>query len=282
MAARKRMIDIGVNLTDPVFRGQYRGKQCHADDFPQILSRAKQVGVDKMIITGTTVAESKQARQLAHAHDGLYYTVGCHPTRCKEFEQDRKGQPRNPDEYLSALKDIITEELRRPDPRVVAIGEFGLDYDRLQFCPKDVQIRYYERQFELAEHFKLPLFLHNRNTGDDFVNITKKNRSRFTTGVVHSFTGTLEELHMLLSLDLYIGVNGCSMKTSENLEAVKAIPINRLMIETDAPYCDIKPAHASHKYLTPEISGLLPASKKKEKFELGSMVKGRNEPCQTV
>ena len=76
------------------------------------------------------------------------------------------------------------------------------------------------------------MFLHNRNTGDDFVNMIKANRHRFTNGVVHSFTSTVEEMKQLVDLGLYIGINGCSLKTEENLQVVKEIPRDRLMIET--------------------------------------------------
>jgi len=81
------------------------------------------------------------------------------------------------------------------------------------------------------------MYLHNRNTGSDFYDIVRKNRDRFSTGVVHSFTGGVEEVKQIVELDLYIGINGCSFKTQENLETLKAIPLDRIMLETDAPYC---------------------------------------------
>lgn len=81
------------------------------------------------------------------------------------------------------------------------------------------------------------MYLHNRNTGDDFYNIVKENRHRFSTGVVHSFTGTADEVKRIVELDLYIGVNGCSLKTQENIDTLKTIPLDRIMLETDSPYC---------------------------------------------
>ncbi|KAL7333956.1 hypothetical protein PS15p_202792 [Mucor circinelloides] len=273
-----KFIDIAANMTDPMYRGLYRGKQAHADDLALVLKRAREGGVEKIIITGTNLEESKEAIEAIQTNDQaegfLYSTVGCHPTRCSEFEEHKDG----PQAYYDELLKLATSS-----KSVVAIGECGLDYDRLHFCDKETQKKYFAVQFDLAEKTQLPMFLHNRNTGNDFLELVKANRHKFKHGVVHSFTGSLEEMKMLVDLDLYIGVNGCSMKTAENLEVVKAIPQDRLMIETDAPWCDIRPTHASYahmKNVSPEeMKVYSPPSKKKEKFEMGCMVKSRNEPC---
>lgn len=159
--------------------------------------------------------------------------------------------------------------------KVVAIGECGLDYDRLHFCPAEIQKKYFEKQFELAYATKLPMFLHMRTAADDFCEIMERNKNRFTAGVTHSFTDSAEDRDKLLSFNnMYIGVNGCSLKTSENLDVVRDIPIERLMIETDSPYCEIKNTHAGIKL----VKSVWP-SKKKEKYDQDSIVKGRNEPC---
>lgn len=107
----------------------------------------------------------------------------------------------------------------------------------------------FPRHFELTEEFNLPMYLHSRNTDGDFVRIVKENRSRFPTGVVHSFTGTAEEVKEFIDLDLFIGLNGCSLKTQENLDVVKTIPLDRIMLETDCPYCDIRNSHAGSKHV---------------------------------
>ncbi|ONM58779.1 Sodium/hydrogen exchanger 2 [Zea mays] len=122
--------------------------------------------------------------------------------------------------------------------QVVAVCECGLDYDRLQFCPTDMQ-------------------------------------KKFPGGVTHSFTDSTEDQDRLLSFEkMFIGVNGSSLKTNGNLEVVRGIPVERLMMETDSPYCDIINTHAGSQY----VKSVWP-SKKKEKYEPDSTVKGRNEPC---
>ncbi|EQC34069.1 TatD DNase [Saprolegnia diclina VS20] len=260
-----RLIDIGANLTDPMFVGNYRGKQKHESDLRQVLDRAFANHVEKIIVTGGSLSESKEALRLARTHEKLHCTVGVHPTRCSEFLAD-------PDAYMAELTQVCRDGMS--DKKVVAVGEFGLDYDRLEFCPKDVQQTYFTRQFELARATKLPLFLHNRNTGSDFTDMIRRHRDDFTDGVVHSFTGSKEEAQALLDLGLYIGINGCSLKTAENLDVVKMIPSDQLMLETDAPWCDIRPTHAGYSHVQTTFP-----TKKMEKFVLGECVKGRNEPC---
>ncbi|CAB5210358.1 putative deoxyribonuclease TATDN1-like protein [Rhizophagus irregularis] len=268
-----RFIEIGANLTDPIFNGVYRGVQAHTGDFKEMLQRTRNAGVEKIIVTAGTVKEAEEAIKLVNTYENLFMTVGCHPTRCKEFEKDPEG----PDGYYQKLLNIA-----KSSDKVVAIGECGLDYDRLYFCPKATQLKYFERQFDLAEETGLPMFLHNRNTGNDFMDLIQKHRHRFKNGIMHSITCTMEEMERAVSLDLYLGINGCSLKTHENLEVAKKVPIEKLMLETDAPWCDIRPTHASYKHLNLSKEEELlykPPTRKKEKFELGFMVKGRNEPC---
>ena len=139
--------------------------------------------------------------------------------------------------YMDALRTLVTSNR----DKVVAIGECGLDYDRLEFCPQDLQMKYFRRQVQLAVELRMPLFLHNRNTGGDFLEVMRAYRDRMREagvgGVVHSFDGSMEEMKALTGeLGLFIGVNGCSMKTEENVEVVRAIPMEYLLVETDAPW----------------------------------------------
>ncbi|XP_065857327.1 uncharacterized protein [Euphorbia lathyris] len=263
-----RMIDIAVNFTDGMFNGIYNGKQCHVADIATVLSRAWSAGVDRIIVTGGSLEESKNALAIAETDGRLFCTVGVHPTRCKEFEDSG-----DPEQHFKALLSLAKEGIQKG--KVVAIGECGLDYDRLHFCPADVQKKYFEKQFELAYATKLPMFLHMRAAAEDFCEIMERNKDKFSAGVTHSFTGSAEERDKLLLFNnMYIGVNGCSLKMAENLDVVKGIPVERMMIETDSPYCEIKSTHAGINF----VKSIWP-SKKKEKYDQNSIVKGRNEPC---
>ena len=276
-----RLIDIACNLTDGMFRGVYSGKQAHEDDLLDVLKRAKKNGVETIIITGTTLNESKKAIQMANdpllacddnTFPKLYATVGCHPTRCLEFEEkDIKAE-----EYMEQLR-----QLTDPKNKVVAAGEFGLDYLRIMFCPVDCQRKYFELQLQnltrRGDGTMLPLFLHCRNAADDMIEILSRNREYFKHGVVHSFDGTLEQARQFMDLGLCIGLNGCSLRTEQNLEVVSQLPVDKILLETDAPYCDIRSTHPSFKHVKTTFE-----SRKKEKFEKGLQVRSRNEPCNIV
>ncbi|KAK1287019.1 hypothetical protein QJS10_CPB19g01317 [Acorus calamus] len=195
-------------------------------------------------VTGGSLEESKEALAIAETDGRLFCTVGVHPTRCKEFEEN--GNPRS-------------------------ISRRWCHWRRRG----SIRERYFEKQFELAEAVKLPMFLHMRAAAEDFSDILARNKHRFNGGVAHSFTGSMEDLDKLLSFDnLFLGINGCSLKTADNLHVLSSIPVERMMIETDSPYCEIKNTHAGVKF----VKSVWP-SKKKEKYDPDSTVKGRNEPC---
>jgi len=282
-----------------------------------MLHRAWDIGVEKIMVTAGCLKDVDEALLVCAKHTNLCTTVGVHPTRCMEFlplplqqqfqlEQDAQQAaaaesssnattvmftPEELETYandhmqkliakFSSKNDNEKNNSSRVNQKIVAIGEFGLDYDRLHFCPRNIQQQFFERQLVAlcGAMPQLPLFLHNRASTQDFMDIINRHAHLFSYGVVHSFTGTEEELNLILAnKKLFIGVNGCSLKTPENLLVVKQIPLDRIMIETDAPYCDIRSTHASFKFMKTQF-----AEKKREKFEKNNTVKGRNEPCRVV
>lgn len=213
------MIDIGANLTHPAFRY----------DLEAVLARARQAGVQTIVVTGTTVEESRAAGALAASRpDMLYATAGVHPHHARDCNS-------------STLRELT--DLSR-DPRCVAIGECGLDFNR-NYSPHPDQEKWFVAQLELGLALNKPLFLHSRDTHPRFAEILKAHG--VSRAVAHCFTGEKEELRAYLALGLYIGITGwiCDERRGRHLlELVKEIPRDRLLLETDAPYLtprDLKP-----------------------------------------
>ena len=153
------------------------------------------------------------------------------------------------------------------------------DYDRLELCPKDVQLEYFARQLDIAVEVNLPLFLHSRAAHEDFTRLLRERLEKLPKrGVVHSFTGTEEEMLELVEMGFDIGINGCSMKTKDNIEVVKKVPLDRIQLETDGPWCEMRPSQASAEFVR-DMGEVQWSSVKKEKWVEGAMIKGRNEPC---
>ncbi|KAL8365108.1 hypothetical protein RB595_004093 [Gaeumannomyces hyphopodioides] len=303
---KPRYVDIGINLADPIFRGRSGGKQRHPDDLHAVVQRAKEVGCTKLIVTGSSFRSSRDALQLADEFPGtVYSTAGIHPCSSAIFGPkhphhheaadeehtaacDPDPSKPVPDEHepdlarsaqiIADLRALVRSGSAPADKggsssprhhRLVAFGEFGLDYDRLHFCPKSLQRHSFAAQLDLVASLAspppsasspdpplaLPLFLHSRAAHRDFVSaLTAAFGPRLERlprgGVVHSFTGTAEEARELTTdLGLYVGVNGCSFKTADNCDVVRALPLDRLMIETDGPWCEVRPSHEGWKYL---------------------------------
>ncbi|CAB9522957.1 Putative deoxyribonuclease TATDN1 [Seminavis robusta] len=284
-----RFVDIGANLLDDRFtKGVYHEKPRHEPDFDQVVERAAKVGVRHIIMTAGTIEESanavQQVRKLRQAQQstGIHFscTVGVHPTRClQEFVQGEDDDDGKDDEArLQRLLEIAKDGMT--DQSVVAIGEIGLDYDRLQFTPKDVQIKYFIRQLQvLAADTGLPLFLHNRSVGSDLYDLLKEHQDCWTRGgVVHSFDDSHDlAMKFVNDLGLYIGLNGCSLREGTNLQVAKELPLDKVLLETDCPYCEVKRTHAGFHHVKTTFP-----TKQEKKFEKGVMVKGRCEPCQII
>lgn len=210
---RMPLIDIGANLTHDSFD----------HDREAVLQRARAAGVTKMVVTGASRGHSPKALALARTFPGeLFATAGVHPHHATEYTDECDAEMR-------AL---------HAHPEVVAVGECGLDYNR-DFSPRPAQRRAFERQLQLAADVGKPLFLHQRDAHADFMAMMRDFDGRLGAAVVHCFTGTREELFDYLDRDWHIGITGwlCDERRGTHLrELVKHIPVNRLMIETDAPY----------------------------------------------
>jgi len=221
MLQRPGLVDIGANLTHAAFR----------DDLAQVLERAGHAGVSTIVVTGSSVEASAQAAQLAEAHpDMLRATAGVHPHHAGDCDAGT----------IAALRRLAAH------PRVVALGECGLDFNRNYSAHPD-QERCFVAQLELACELDKPLFLHSRDAHPRFAELLQAHRDDLPDAVAHCFTGEREELRAYLDLDLYIGITGwiCDERRGLHLrELVREVPRDRLMLETDAPYLtprDLRP-----------------------------------------
>jgi len=140
----------------------------------------------------------------------------------------------NDPSILSQIETLALES--KSSNLAIAFGEIGLDYDRLYHASKEIQLKHFEAQLKLAKKLDLPLFLHSRAAHEDVVRLLKENEV-VRKGVVHSFTGTVEEMRELVALGYEIGINGCSLKTEENCEVVRELDLEHLHLETDGPWC---------------------------------------------
>jgi len=211
------VIDIGVNLTNKRFD----------KDRGELILRAKNQGVNQLLITGTSIYESQQALALCQHYQQtfphtLFSTAGVHP-------HDADGVN---DDYLAQLIQLAEQ------PEVKAIGECGLDFNR-NFSAPEQQLKVFKEQISLAAELDMPLFLHQRDAFSLWFAELKPFVHRIPAMVAHCFTGNKEELEQCLAANMYIGITGwlCDERRGKQLQdIIKLIPLNRLLIETDAPY----------------------------------------------
>ena len=260
-----------------MFQGIYHGSRAHAPDMTSVLLRAKSVGLSGILATSTNLADFQENMKLIEEYSkcnvNIKTTLGVHPTSCAQV-----AKTNNISEYFAQMKAVFQT---RPT-NLIAVGECGIDYARLKWSPKELQNEFFDRHFELTEAFKLPMFLHMRECANDFMSIMRRNREKYYGGVVHSFTGTVEEAKEILefSEDTFIGLNGCSLREPHSIEVVKSLPIERIMIESDAPWCEMRPTHASAPFLS-DFSWSIGRAVNKEKYQESLPVRGRNEPSES-
>ena len=198
---------------------------CHPQ-FPQYDHDREEVirrGV-LMLCVGTDIKTSKQAIELAQKHEGVWASVGLHPNDINDMF------------IKSSYAEIIN------NPKVVAVGEVGLDYYRTKGDEKQKRQRdVFEQFIDLAYQYKKPLILHCRDAHKDAIEILKSAKNILYGGVAHSFTGTLEEAREYLNLGFYLGFNGIITFARQYDEVVIHTPLDRILLETDAPYLTPEP-----------------------------------------
>ncbi len=202
-------------------------------DRDEAISQCKQDGVELILNAGSNIETSVKAIALSKKYEFIYASVGVHPHDAASMDEETAG-------VLAALAG---------NRKVRAIGEIGLDY-HYDLSPRDVQKQRFIEQIDLARQLKLPIIVHDREAHGDVMDIFKKTRIKEVGGVLHSFSGSAEMALECIKLGLYISISG--PVTFENarktVEAVKQVPLDMLLIETDSPYLTPVPHRGKRNY----------------------------------
>lgn len=194
-------------------------------DPEEVIVAAHADGVKRLLCVGCTLPDSKIAIEFAHRHKNIWATIGLHPHEGAEYVHDHIA--------LQQFHELAGK------PKVVAIGETGLDYHYMHSSKKD-QEKLLRFQLDIASEHHLPLIFHIREAFADFWRIFDEyaTAEQPIRGVVHSFSSLIPDLDEILSRGLYVGLNGIMTftKSQEQLKAAKKIPLNKLLLETDAPF----------------------------------------------
>lgn len=193
-------------------------------DRDALLAALPENGVGAVINAATDPASAERCLRMAAAYPHLYAAVGIHP----------EAVGRATDDWLSDIARLAREQ------KAVAIGEIGLDYHYDDAAPREVQRQWFRRQLALAGEMNLPVIVHDRDAHEDTLALLREYRPR---GVVHCFSGSVEMMHEVVELGMYIGLGGATtFKNAKRPAAVAAaVPADRLLLETDAPYMAPEP-----------------------------------------
>ncbi|MES1042030.1 TatD family hydrolase [Peribacillus simplex] len=191
------------------------------EDLEDVIERAKEAGVDNMVVVGFDRPTIIRAMELIEAYDFMYAAVGWHPVDAIDMTE----------EDLQWIEELSNH------PKVVAIGEMGLDY-HWDKSPKDVQMEVFRKQIRLAKKVGLPIIIHNREATADIVNILKEEEASRVGGIMHCFSGSAETALECINMNFYISLGGpVTFKNAKKpKEVAAAVPLDRLLIETDCPY----------------------------------------------
>ncbi len=187
----------------------------------EVLGRARVDGIAGFVVPGTAVDDSGKAVSIGHQHPDVWSAVGFHPHEAKDCD----------DAAFDAIAALANQ------PRVAAIGEIGLDYHYMH-SPREVQQAVFMRHLSLAKERDLPVIIHNRESTEDLIELLMSEEARGIRGVLHSFTESLEVAQKLLDMGFFISFSGIvTFRTAEPLrEVARALPHDRVLIETDTPY----------------------------------------------
>lgn len=192
-----------------------------AEDLQEVIDRANQEGVTTMVVVGFDRPTIKKAIELAETYDCIYAAVGWHPVDAIDMTET----------------DLVWLEELASHPKVVALGEMGLDY-HWDKSPKDVQKDVFRKQIQLAKRVKLPIIIHNREATQDIVEILQEEGAEEVGGIMHCFSGSVEVAKKCIEMNFYISLGGpVTFKNAKKPKEVAAeIPLDKLLIETDCPY----------------------------------------------
>ena len=191
------------------------------EELEDVIERAKEAGVDNMVVVGFDRPTIIRAMELIETYDFMYAAVGWHPVDAIDMTED----------------DLQWIEELSNHPKVVAIGEMGLDY-HWDKSPKDVQMEVFRKQIRLSKKVGLPIIIHNREATADIVNILKEEEASRVGGIMHCFSGSAETALDCINMNFYISLGGpVTFKNAKKpKEVAAAVPLDRLLIETDCPY----------------------------------------------
>lgn len=199
--------------------------ESYNEDREQVIKELKENGIVGILNCGASLEGARDSVKLSKEHDFIYAAVGIHP------------------EFADIVNDEVIEELKNMArfPKVRAIGEIGMDYHSEENPPREVQKNAFIRQMQLAESVKLPVVIHDRDAHGDTLNIIKQFPN--VIGVIHCFSGSVEFAKECLKLGYYIGFTGVvTFKNAKKAaEVAKAVPLDRILLETDCPYMTPEP-----------------------------------------
>lgn len=209
--AKKMLFDTHVHLNADQFQ----------EDIEEVIERALATGIKYMVVVGFDRPTILKAIELAENYDFLYASVGWHPVDAIDMKEE----------------DLVWLEELSEHPKVVALGEMGLDYywDK---SPKEIQKEVFRKQIQLAKKVKLPIIIHNRDATADIVEILKEENAGDVGGIMHCFSGSPEIAKECIKMNFYISLGGpVTFKNAKQPKKVaEEIPLDRLLIETDCPY----------------------------------------------